>query len=356
MRVPGIEGLAIRLSKTDEAQFGEQRCVTGQGQMGQDACVFNQLEPGWYNLAAEGLAVDLPLPLQRGESAQVSFAVEELPAGITGWQGRLNENSNYFLAQPRTEATVRVKVDGRPGQVVALHSARLGITHYCETAYNPVLGGLMCEFGQLGPGVYRVEALHTGAAYSLFVDGVGRAEVEFLPDATYATQSLIQAAPLMGQGGVPRLPAATVTSTATPIGARPTPPPAPPLVEVVWPTPTPTVAMPAIPTASPPPILAWQGRVVNRTVTGAGALGVRAIGLKEHPVIIRSGGWQSVPQLTGTKPELGDYATEFGGLAQGDYDIELVDLATFKVQVGSGESVLVEFQFSPVSPPVGNGD
>jgi hypothetical protein len=348
VRVPGIEGMAIRLTKTDAAQFDDLRCVTGQGQVGQDACRFEKLPPGWYNLAAEGLSIDLPLPLPRGESVQVVFDVDILPPGITGWRGRINEDSNHFLAQPRTESTVRVKVAGRAGQVVALHSVRLGSTRYCETVYNPVLGGMMCEFGQLGPGVYRVEALHTGAVYSLFVDGVGRAEVEFLPDATYATQSLNLAAPLIGQGGTPRISVAT----ATPTIATPTPAPTPPLVAIVWPTPT--VFVIVIPTATPTPAFAWQGRVVNRTVTGAGALGVRAAGLKDHPVIVRSGSWQSYPQMTGTKPELGDYATEFGGLAQGDYEIELVDLATFKVQLGSGEYLLVEFQYNVVPPSAGN--
>ncbi len=58
---------------------------------------------------------------------------------------------------------------------------------------------------------------------------------------------------------------------------------------------------------------------------GSGAIGVRAAGLKDHPVVIRSGGWQSPTQMTGTKEELGQYATEFGGLAPGEYIVELVD-------------------------------
>ena len=68
-------------------------------------------------------------------------------------------------------------------------------------------------------------------------------------------------------------------------------------------------------------------------------------------MILRSGSWQSSPQLTGTKPELGDYATEFGGLAQGEYIVELVDLAELRVNLESGEFLLVEFRYEPVSTP-----
>jgi len=64
--------------------------------------------------------------------------------------------------------------------------------------------------------------------------------------------------------------------------------------------------------------------------------------LKDHPVILYSGGFQSQPQLTGTKPELGDFSTEFGGLGPGDYIVELVGIAEFEVRLDSGEFVLVD--------------
>ena len=99
------------------------------------------------------------------------------------------------------------------------------------------------------------------------------------------------------------------------------------------------------------PAFAWQGRIVESTYIGSGAIGVRAAGLKDHPVILHSGDWQSLPQLTGTKAELGEYATEFGGLAQGEYVVELVDLAELKVNLLSGEFMLVEFRYDFVNPP-----
>jgi hypothetical protein len=82
-----------------------------------------------------------------------------------------------------------------------------------------------------------------------------------------------------------------------------------------------------------------------------GTIAVRAAGLKDHAVIIHSGPWQTPPQLTGTKPELGDYATEFGGLATGEYVIELVDLAEMRVNLGPGQFMLVEFRYGLVDSP-----
>ena len=70
-----------------------------------------------------------------------------------------------------------------------------------------------------------------------------------------------------------------------------------------------------------------------------------------NPVIVRSGGWQSAPQVTGTKPELGLYATEFGGLAQGEYIVELQDLAEIKVTLAGDQFLLVEFRYDFVNPP-----
>jgi hypothetical protein len=228
---------------------------------------------------------------------------------------------------------------GQPGQVVALRSVR-GEERFCEVEPNPVLGGPVCEFGELLPGVYQVEALNTGASLRLFVDGLGRAEVEFSPSATSVTEALGHVPPQAGHGAQPSptaeaaaTPTPTAAATATPLPPRPT---ATPTATV---TPTPTTA------------LAWQGRIVQVTDEVAGAIGVRAAGLKDHPVILRSGGWQSPAQLTGAKPELGEYAVEFGGLAQGAYIVELVNLADFTVNLGPGQFVLVEFRYEAVANP-----
>ncbi len=90
---------------------------------------------------------------------------------------------------------------------------------------------------------------------------------------------------------------------------------------------------------------------MERTQTGAGTIGVRAVYLKDHPVILYSGGYQFEPQLTGTKPELGNFSTEFAGLGEGDYTVELQNLAELEVTLGPGEFVLVEFQQAVADSP-----
>ena len=149
-------------------------------------------------------------------------------------------------------------------------------------------------------------------------------------------------------------PSPTPTLTATPLPAdtaTPTHTPSPTVTRTPSPSSTFTPIPIAFPTATPTPELAWQGRIVERDQTGAGTIGVRAAGLKDHPVILRSGGWQSEPQLTGTKVELGDYATEFGGLGPGDYTVELESLAVLTVTLSPGEFVLIEFRYDFVNPP-----
>ncbi len=341
VRVFGIEGLPVRLSAAGAGTTGERRCITGQEAAEADLCTFEAVLPGRYVLSPEGLGLSLPVTVEASEKESVVFDLEVLPPGVTGWQARTLKNSSGFQAAPGAASTIMVRLTGRPGQVVALHSAR-GAEQTCEVRPNPLLGGLGCEFGQLLPGVYRVEALHTGANLRLFMDGAGAAEVEFSPSATYATLALAQLPPVAGHGMQPYLPTVTpapVTFTPTPaaVVVRPNP--------TQTPTPTPTI------TPTPTPTFAWQGRIVQTQEGVVGTIGVRAAGLKDHPVMIRSGPWQSQLQLTGTKPELGEYATEFGGLATGEYIIELVDLAEMRVTLGPGQFMLVEFRYDFVNPP-----
>ena len=337
VQILGIEGLPVRLQAIDGLEV-ERRCITGRGSSGQDSCTFADLTPGHYLVSPEGLSVSLPVSVWPQGQVRVMFDVEALPSGITGWQARLLKNTNGSIATPQREATIRVRLAGRAGQVVALRSAR-GAERFCEVAPNPVLGALACEFGQLGPGVYQVEAVNTGASRRLFVDGAGLAEIDFAPAAapTPAETPLI-----VGRGALPeQLPA-----TATPVV----------VVQLTLPTAT---AAPFFPSQTPSPTpqptptaaFAWQGRVVETVDRVSGTIGVRAVGLKDHPVILRSGTWQSGVQLTGSKIELGEYAVEFGGLAQGEYIVELVGLAELQVNLGPDQFLLVEFRYDFVNPP-----
>jgi hypothetical protein len=334
VRVAGLEGIPVRLRVINGGVSSEKRCLTGQDEEGQDICTFKNLDPGQYVVTPEGLSLSLPIVLFENQKTLVLFDLEVLPPGIIGWQTRLQKNTNGAQAISKEEALIRVWVDGVAGQVIALRSVR-GTEQFCEVVPNPILGGLVCEFGSLGPGVYSVEALNTGASQKLFVDGVGLAEIVFSPSATYVTQALAQVPPIVGHSAQPDQ---SATPTLTPLAL-------PQLVPTATPTPSPTT------TLTPTPAFAWQGRVVE-TVDGIiGTIGVRAAGLKNHPVILHSGGWHSTPQLTGTKPELGDYATEFGGLAQGEYIVELVGLAELKVNLGPDQFMLVEFRYDFVNSP-----
>ena len=329
VKVSGLTDLPVHLRDTQGT--GERRCVTGQSSGGIDTCIFDELSAGQYLISPEGLGISLPIFIKDGEQVLADFDLSVLPPGITGWQASISNNQNSTQVQEPDQAhgVIVIQVDGRPGQVVALRSAR-GTVQYCEVV--PVSELLVCKFEELRPGVYSIEALHTGATQRIFVDGINQAEIRFQSNATYATQILAQAPSVVGQGAQPRLsePTATLVPTEAaevPSTSTPTPTSAPTI------TPTPTVAF------------AWQGQVIERKNGVAGTIGVRVAGLKDHPVIIRSGSWRSAPQLTGTKPELGDFSTEFAGLAQGEYVVVLVGLADITVDLGPDEFVLVEFRY-----------
>jgi hypothetical protein len=92
----------------------------------------------------------------------------------------------------------------------------------------------------------------------------------------------------------------------------------------------------------------WTGSIV-RQVSGAdrgisrAAIAVRVVGIWWLPVEIRSGGW-STTALTGTKPEYGDTACEFGALPAGTYTITPQGLnESVTITVDEGSFALVEF-------------
>nr|NIO69354.1 hypothetical protein [Anaerolineae bacterium] len=115
-------------------------------------------------------------------------------------------------------------------------------------------------------------------------------------------------------------------------------------VHVVVANPTPI----AIPSSIAQPGPVWVGSIVQQ-VSGAGrgisrgAIAVRVVGIRGLPVEIRSDGW-STTALTGTKPEYGDTACEFGALSAGTYTITPQGLdASVTVTIDEGGFALVEF-------------
>lgn len=348
VKVAGVRRVPVRLRSQVGSGIIDQRCVTGQNTAEADVCAFENVAPGQYTLSPEGIGLSLPVLVASREKVLAVFDLEVLPAGITGWTGQIETNMNGSQAFLDRDGVIRVKVAGRVGQIVALRSVR-GTEDLCEVADNPLLGGLSCEFSGLGAGVYLVEVLHTGARQRLFVDGRGKADLTFSPTATGAASPEVQLAPIVGQGAQPRPPTPTTTPTVAPSQTA-----APQERDTATATPRPTLTPSPSPTLTltPSPAFAWQGRIVEEVNGVVGTIAVRAAGLENHPVIVRSsGGWESPIQLTGSKPELGEYATEFGGLSPGDYIVELVDLAKFEVNLGGGQFLLIEFRYDFVNPP-----
>ena len=187
VRVVGITGVPVLLRAVDNTITNEQRCITGEA--GADICRFSEIVPGNYIVSPEGLNLSLPLTIKAGIDTQIIFDLEVLPPGITGWQSRVINNTNGVEAIARGNGIISARIEGRAGQIVSLSSIR-GTEKNCETTFNPLLDGFVCEFGGLEPGVYLVEVLHTGARRRVFVDGRGRADLLFSPNATYATEAV----------------------------------------------------------------------------------------------------------------------------------------------------------------------
>ncbi|MCB0208837.1 MAG: hypothetical protein KDJ52_05895 [Anaerolineae bacterium] len=334
--VDDVKDTPVTLQTALAADLPTHRCVTGQSGFGADGCAFEDVLPGRYIIEPEGFALSLPVQLYEHEKMQVRFFIEELPPEVVGWTARIGKNTNGFAVNPQAGSVIRVRSDEElAGLVIALHSVQ-DATHYCELAPLADLNEVACSFTHLRAGVYRVVAETTGASRRLFVDGQGEAEITLAPDATLDTVARALSAPIVGHGAQPRL---SPPPTAAPVQLSAQLPTALPSPTVVI---TPTVAI------TPTPALEWQARIVETGFSGAGAIGVRVVDLKDQPIVLSSGDWSSQPQMTGSKPELGNYAVEFGGLAQGDYIIDVVDLAQYRVSLEPGQFVLVEFDYLPV--------
>jgi len=341
VQVFGIAGIPIQLRKqTSTGLKNEQRCSTGQQTDSSDRCSFTNLSAGTYTITPDGLGGTLPVTLNEHEHVQILFDIEVLSSGVTGWQADLQNNSNGAVSTGKHEAIITVQITGRAGQVATLQS-ETGALQACEVRPSS-LRGLTCEFTELPPGLYTVSAVNTETSLTLFVDGSGQAEIAFTPNASAQPELLPQ---LVGYGANPKQPTATATTQTVQPKATAIP------TKVIWPTFTPTATFTPTVAPTPTPAFAWQGRVVETTDLVIGTIGVRAAGLKDHPVIVHSGGWQSDPLLTGTKPELGEYGAEFGGLAQGEYIVELVGLAELIVNLGPDQYMLVEFRYDFLTPP-----
>ncbi|MFQ5613374.1 MAG: hypothetical protein ACE5H9_14705 [Anaerolineae bacterium] len=335
-QVEGLENVPVNIAAGNFAAT----CLTGRDSgEGDFACELGGLTAGRYQVSLPEVGLSLPLLVGPAEAVTLGFRRETLPDGPPVWQAELEQNTNSAYGSLEHSSALAVSVEGRVGQVVRLSNVR-GFEALCETGTKPEYGPFACEFGGLEPGVYTVSPANIPAAYSLFVDGVGFARVAFTASAAPAMTPTPAATAIVGLGAAPHRSAAgggalPATATSAPV-RQPTP--------TARPTATPTIA------PTPTPAFAWVGRVVEESQNAPGTLAVLALGLKDHPVVVRSGAWQT-RGLTGTKPEHGDFAVEFGGLPPGEYVVELAGLAEMTVDMKPGQFVLVEFRYDLAPTP-----
>jgi hypothetical protein len=349
-RVDGVQNLLITLTSGDTVLT----CNTRSGSdHGDDSCEFGGLSPGTYSIGAQGLESVIPVVVEQGESVLVEFRQEPVPPGPVVWLARVVRNSSQPWPGRDASSAITVQVEGRRGQVVSLRSAS-GEETFCETGIKPEYDTYTCELGGLGRGVYAVSPVGIPAELRLFMDGLGSAEVVFesllataspvpIPTRVIGAGALPAGTPTASSGAT-KVPVVTHTPTQVPTSTATSTPTRPPPVATA--TPTPTLS------PTPAPARGWVGRVVrDDTGVGVGTIVVRALGLDGQPVILRSGTW-SARGLTGSKPEHGEHAVEFGGLNQGDFTLELEGLgAILPVQLRPGGFLLVEFQYDVLPTP-----
>ncbi len=351
VRAEGLRDLPIALTSGDTTLT----CITGtKPEYGDYACEFGGLSPGTYSISAQGLEPVIPVMMGQGDFVLAEFRQDPIPPGPTVWLGRVVRNSSQPWPGNGVSSAIAARVEGRRGQVVSLRSAG-GWEAFCDTGSKPEYGDYACEFGGLWPGVYTVSPVGIPAEVRLYVDGVGFAEVAFESSFATATPAPTPTR-IIGAGALPaRTPTAVARTTPTPTVTQA------PSRAAYTATPTPTRLSPVAtatptssPTLTPTPAHGWVGRVVQDDVgVGIGTIVVRVLGLKDQPVILRSGPW-SVRGLTGSKAEYGEYAVEFGGLNQGDFSVELEGLAAIlPVHLQPGGFLLVEFRYDliPTATP-----
>jgi hypothetical protein len=182
-------------------------------------------------------------------------------------------------------SVIAVQVVGLKNLPVELRSGPFSVTAF--TGSKPEYGEFACEFGGLSAGTYEVVPQGLGVSQTMTVDGGGFVLIEF------------------------------------------------------------AYRQPPTPTPIPPKVI-WEGKVVSNS-SGQGANGissvvvVRVLGAEGLPVEISAGGWNALA-LTGTKPEYGPFACEFGGLWPGTYTVRPQGLeSSVEVTMDGRGLAIIEF-------------
>ncbi len=267
------------------------------------------------------------------------------PTPRTVWSGRIVYTTQENILGP---GAIVVRVLGPVGLTVNLESD--GFRAEAVTGSKPEYGRAACEFGGLGPGRYTVRPQGLGSTVSVDLQRGQFALVEFaplsLPDVS------VTPTPTLAIALLASTPVAQPTATQTRLSPAPWAS-AMPVMEAASIV-TPGVVGPTSPAVMAVLRPAWKARVTERSA-GAGygpaTLVVRVLGARGLAVRLKSDGWEAAAQ-TGTKPEHGDFACEFGGLAAGEYEIAPDGMGlSYRLSIGAGEFVLVDFFYETPKLP-----
>jgi hypothetical protein len=287
-------------------------------ELGPYAAEFAGILPGRYVVTPVGSGATVTVDVDGTDIVVVEFKqvfkyvtpTPAVPALVSEWEAEVvSVTPNRDLRG----SVLRVSVVGKVGLLVEIHTETWNATGYTGT--KPEYGDYVVEFAGLQKGNYTIKPLGVDTELFVQLDARSFVFVEFRRREGYT-------------------PVPTVTATAgTPVSTG-----------TATPVPSPVV-------------LAWTGRVVSNTSGEeyAGYLSTIRVfvdGMTDLPVEIKSGGWTS-SAVTGSKPEYGDFAVEFGGLSPSTYTVTPQGLGvSVEVDVEGGGLAIIEFARRAVSPAV----
>lgn len=157
---------------------------------------FDGLPAGTYTATVTGSTLSATGLIADG-SADVTAPDLELPP--SNWVAAITENTSTSTPTNAGHSLVIVSVVDQPAQPVRLYTPYWsGATN--RTGTKPEYGPFACEFGPLQAGTYTVEPEGLGIRRDVWVDGSGRAQLEFRRLDVGEAQSAITGALAHGAG------------------------------------------------------------------------------------------------------------------------------------------------------------
>jgi hypothetical protein len=267
------------------------------------------------------LVIALAGPLTLGLGGQAARA-QANPC----WSARITEQ---WTDVQLIGSVLRVSVEGRPGLRVIVRS-KGDFRTLGYTATKPEYGPYVVEFAPLSKGTYYIEPQGLDTVFEIWLDGKSYVRVDFAAVPCSATPTPSLMTPILTP-----TPTLRPLSTSTPIFRPPV----------------------SSPTPSQPVATQWAGNIVENqsgaqaTEHAHSAIAVIVDGKRWHEVEIRSNGWSTTTE-TGTKPDYGPNACEFGGLRAATYTIIPKGLgASVRVTMDGWGWAMVRFEEVPVPTP-----